>query len=185
MQRCFIIAPCQTGKDETDVNHLEKAFLKTEKFLAGILFSTMIILVTFGAITRTIGHPIIWVNDIAQLLFLYSGLLGSDIVMKAHGHIGLDLLTRYLSDRMKRGFEFFAYLIIFSFLTYFAYLAVMATMASGARTYLGLRISYKWAIGSVAGGCALMALSVLFKLPGMAKGIFLTQESGEQNHLCL
>ena len=165
------------------MNHIEKSFLKTEKMIAGILFSTMIILVTFGAITRTIGYPVIWVNDIAQLLFLYSGLLGSDIVMKSQGHIGLDLITRYLSERMKRGFEFLAYAIMFAFLAYFSYLAVMATMASGARTYLGLRISYKWAIGSVAGGCALMALSILLKLPGMARGIFLTYASGEQQHL--
>lgn len=167
------------------MKHIEKAILKIEKIIAGILFSTMIILVTFGAITRTLGYPIIWVNDIAQLLFLFSGLLGSDIVMKSQGHIGLDLITRYLSHRMKKVVEFFVYFIIFSFLTYFTYLAVLATMASGARTYLGLRISYKWAIGSVAGGCALMALSVLLKLPGMAKGIFLTNESGEKKQLCL
>ena len=169
----------QPGKEETAVNSIENTFLRTEKFLAGILFSTMIILVTFGAITRTIGYPIIWVNDIAQILFLYSGLLGSDIVMKSQGHIGLDLLTRYLSERMRRRFEFFAYGIMFVFLAYFAYLAVMATIASGARTYLGLRLSYRWAIGSVAVGCTLMALSILLKFPGMAKGIFLTRESGE------
>ena len=167
------------------MNHMEKAILKIEKIVAGIIFLTMVILVTFGSIARTMGYPIVWVNDIAQLLFLYSGLIGSDIVMKSKGHIGLDLITRYLSNRMKNVFEFLAYFIIFSFLTYFTYLAVMATMASGARTYLGMRISYKWAIGSVAGGCGLMSLSVLLKLPGMAKCIFSTNESGEKKQLCL
>jgi TRAP-type C4-dicarboxylate transport system permease small subunit len=162
---------------------VNKMLLKIEIFIAGIIFSMMTLLVTVGAITRNFGFPIIWTSDMAQLFYIWVGFLGGDIVMKAKGHVGIDLITGFLSEKTKKIVEVFIYLAILVFLICFAWLAVQAAQANGNRTFLGLDVSYIWAIASVAAGCFLMALSIVMMLPGMLKSMLAAGEESRERPL--
>src|SRR5687768_9667674 len=77
-------------------------FTKIEELLAMVFFATTTALVFIGALTRTVGYPLIWAIDIAQLSFVWACVLGADIALKRNAHIEIDILVRTFSRAARR-----------------------------------------------------------------------------------
>lgn len=134
---------------------------KAEEKLASLLFILVVGLVLLGAISRVVNHPLVWAPEIAQILFIWTCMLGADILLKRKGHIGVDLFTRYLPSGLRSGIEFLMFLILTAFCAYVAWYGMVAVLKNGGRTFGSLDVSYAWATAGVFAGALLMTISGL------------------------
>ena len=77
-------------------------FVMLEERLAMAFFAGTSIFVLIGAITRTIGSPVIWAVDLAQLSFVWACVLGADLALKKNAHIEIDIVVRYFSTAVRK-----------------------------------------------------------------------------------
>ena len=69
---------------------------RLEDITSKALLAAITGLVFFAAIGRSLGYPLIWSVDMAQLLFVWLCFLGANRAMRLKAHIGVDLLVRRL-----------------------------------------------------------------------------------------
>ena len=77
-------------------------FTRFEEGLAMGFFAVTTTLVFVGAVARTIGEPLIWAIDIAQMSFAWACVLGADIALKRNAHIEIDILVRSFPRSVRR-----------------------------------------------------------------------------------
>ena len=80
------------------MNHLDKI----ERLVCIGLLSAIVLLVFAAAVMRTVGLPIIWSVDIAQLLFAWLCMLGANQTLKHAQHATVDIVTQYLPVRWQQ-----------------------------------------------------------------------------------
>ena len=61
--------------------------VKLEERLAMAFFAGTASFVLIGAFSRTIGYPLIWAVDLAQLSFAWACMLGADLAMNGGQHM--------------------------------------------------------------------------------------------------
>ena len=71
-----------------------------ERRLSEILLLFMVVFVFIAASLRWFGYPLVWSVDLAQLLFIWISFIGADIALQNNKHIGVDILTRNLPEKV-------------------------------------------------------------------------------------
>ena len=71
-------------------------YVRLEDILAKFLLAAITVLVLIAAISRTIGHPVIWSDDMAQLLFVWLCVFGATRAMRLQTHMAVDYLVKWL-----------------------------------------------------------------------------------------
>jgi len=73
-----------------------------EKILIILLFSALVLLITFNIISRNLFHVSFQkILEIAPTLVLWLALVGSTLALKNQRHIKLELLLRYFPERLR------------------------------------------------------------------------------------
>lgn len=99
------------------------------EYVVGFTLLAMITLIVFiSALGRYINIPVIWSNDVAQMLFLWLCFIGATKAMRERGHLGVDFLVRMFSHRWRLIIE-----------TTFAVLFIAAMYALGKE---GVNLAY-------------------------------------------
>ena len=135
-----------------------------EERLAMTFFAGTSIFVLIGAITRTVGSPVIWAVDLAQLCFAWACVLGADLALKKNAHIEIDIVVRYFSMAARRNLAIVWMVAIAAFLSMLTWYGTQLTLMNTERILGDVGISYSWVTACIPTGCALMLATTLKRL---------------------
>lgn len=146
--------------------------LALEDALAKLLLGAIVLLVFLAAMARTVGHPLIWSVDLAQLFFVWLAMLGANKALRIKAHVGVDFFVRKLPVRLRHGLEILLGLMTLAFLLTMAWQGARLTMLNLERVYGDSGISYGWVTGAVPAGCLLLAVTLAAHLVRSLIGAF-------------
>lgn len=89
-----------------------------ESACAVALLTGIVVLVGAAAVARSLGSPIIWSVEIAELLFVWLCMLAADLAMQERRHFGLSLLPDSLGPRGRHVLEAINLLIVIALLAF-------------------------------------------------------------------
>lgn len=132
-----------------------------ERLLCIGILAAIVLLVFSAAVMRTIGLPIIWSVDVAQLLFAWLCMLGANQTLKHSQHACVDLFTQYLTDNWQRRLNVLVtvlMLVVLGLIT--AYGMALFTL-NPQRTLGSTAIPYRLVTLALPVGAFLMLLTLL------------------------
>ena len=142
------------------VNRVENV----EETIGVLLFALVAILILVGAIGRTIGSPVIWAIDFAQLLFAWAAVLGADIALKRNQHIEIDILVRRFPSAARQALGVVWLVLISAFLVMLIWLGTNLTLLNLERELGDVGISYGWVTAAIPVGALLLLVTVIHRL---------------------
>lgn len=129
-----------------------------------MLLATITILVFVASVMRFFGYPLIWSVDLAQLLFIWLCFFGASRAIRERVHLGVDLLVRLFSDRMRLWIDTALSIVILGFLGILVIKGFELTMLNWERLFGDSGLSYGFVTIAVSIGSALLAISLLANL---------------------
>jgi len=138
--------------------------VKMEERLAMAFFATTSLLVLIGAVSRTIGQPLVWSVDMAQMCFAWACVLGADLALKKNVHIEIDILVRYFPIGFRRFLAVLWLVAMSAFLAMLVWYGIDLTLMNTERELGDVGISYSWVTSSIPTGCALMLATCIKRL---------------------
>lgn len=133
--------------------------------VAGFLLGCLIVLTFAGVFRRYIfGNPIVWMEEVQMLLFLWVTYLGAGVAFRECAHVSIDILVDIFPKKLRSIVEKIDVLIELAIL---AYLFTQGTayyiqlVGAGKQSTL-LRIPFSIAYLVIPVGGALMMISMLY-----------------------
>src|SRR5579864_2766507 len=80
--------------------------------LCGILLFGFSTTTTFDIVTRTLGHPWLWLQEVTTTFFVYGVFIGTAVATRRNDHLYLSAVTEAMSGRTRLVFETFNRLVI-------------------------------------------------------------------------
>tara|TARA_B100001245_G_scaffold228082_1_gene205043 strand:- start:400 stop:867 length:468 start_codon:yes stop_codon:yes gene_type:complete len=139
------------------MNHLDKI----ERLVCIGLLSAIVLLVFAAAVMRTVGLPIIWSVDIAQLLFAWLCMLGANQTLKHAQHATVDIVTQYLPVRWQQRLAGLASLIMIGVLAVIVVYGIALFNLNPQRTLGSTPLPYRYVALALPVGAGLMLLTLL------------------------
>lgn len=154
---------------------------RVEMALAGALVAAIFLLLLGNVVTRSLGMPMIWIDELAIYLMIGSGLLGASVAIARREHIAVTLLPDMVDGRAGLVFAIvidaalLVFLVAFTVLLWFWFDPIGLWRAGSAEalasqsfnflyqeptTTLGLRKVWFWLILPVFAGAALFHAGV-------------------------
>jgi TRAP-type C4-dicarboxylate transport system permease small subunit len=155
-----------------------------ERRLSEILLLFIVVFVFIAASLRWFGYPLVWSVDLAQLLFIWISFIGADIALQNNKHIGVDILTRKLPEKVNKKIKFISYLLMICFLILVAYYGTYLAIMNYKRQFSGWEFSYSWATSAAPVGCILMLRTLIKKLYYLITNKTPPDIEGEDNNTC-
>jgi TRAP-type transport system small permease protein len=149
---------------------MKHTLYKLEESLAMLFFAATSFFVLIGAVSRTIGAPLVWSVDAAQLAFAWTCALGADIALKHNAHVVIDVAVKRLPYSVRRAMGFLWYVVILAFLALLVWYGADLTLLNTQRELGDVGISYAWVTVTVPVAAALMAITVINKLVQALRG---------------
>jgi TRAP-type C4-dicarboxylate transport system permease small subunit len=101
--------------------------------LCGILLFAFCSTVVFDIVTRTIGHPWLWLQEVTSTLFIYAIFFGAAVATRRNDHLYLTAIAEGLHGRSRIAVEIVTRLVVLgvaiSFI-YFGYLNFLRGFSS-------------------------------------------------------
>ena len=129
-----------------------KTLERAEEVLGTALFALMAALILLGAVGRTLGTPLIWAIDLAQLFFAWAAVLGADIALKRNQHIEIDILVRRFPPPLRSALATLWLVAIAAFLAGLVWLGTRLTLLNLERELGDVGISYGWVTAAIPAG---------------------------------
>ncbi|MDT8853744.1 TRAP transporter small permease [Paracoccaceae bacterium Fryx2] len=143
-----------------------RLFDRLEEVAAVVFLVGTVTAVLAGAIGRSVGHPVAIGPEIAQLLLIWTCMIGADLVMKRGEHIRISALPDALPPKLRRVLHLVCVLCILGFLGYCGWLGWQLAMSNWAREMGASGLSYGWVTLAFPVGCALMVISLVRRIIG-------------------
>ena len=138
--------------------------IRLEDAIGRLLLAAVVVLVFTGALSRFVGHPIIWSVDMAQAAFVWLCFFGALKAMRRKAHIGVDYFVAKLPFPARRAIELLLSVVVLAFLATMGWFGIQLTLLNTARIFGDSGISYAWVTAAVPAGCLALALVLLAQL---------------------
>ncbi|MCQ8781551.1 TRAP transporter small permease [Mangrovibrevibacter kandeliae] len=138
-----------------------KRLAQLELVVAALLLAAIVLLVFAASILRFFDHPLVWSVDLAQLLFIWLCFLGATRALRQKGHIGIDLLVRFLPRPWRLACELAVSGVVLVFLGALMQQGIKLTLLNSARQFGDSGLSYGWVTGAVPAGSVMLMLALL------------------------
>lgn len=132
--------------------------------IAATLFVAIVMLVAVASVARTMGSPIIWSIEVAQLMFVWLVMLAADIALQQKRHFGLSLLLDHLPPRVRLAFDVLNILILVALLGYLLQFAFKNVSLMQLRLTGALQLPSSYVHGALAAGLILFLRTLLVQL---------------------
>ncbi|MCZ8377023.1 MAG: TRAP transporter small permease [Beijerinckiaceae bacterium] len=136
-------------------------YVRLEDIVSKFLLAAITVLVLIAALSRTIGHPVIWSDDMAQLLFVWLCVFGATRAMRLKAHMAVDYAVKWLPRTPRWMLELFNAALILGFLITLAVSGYKLTMLNWQRVYGDSGISYAWVTIAIPVGSFLMSVEII------------------------
>lgn len=160
-----------------------KLFDKVEEIAAVVFLAGTVTAVLVGAVGRSMGHPVPSGPEIAQLLLIWTCMLGADLVMKRGEHIRISALPDAVSPNLRRILHLICIVLILGFLGYCGWLGWKLAMSNWAREMGASGLSYGWVTLAFPVGCALMIISLIRRIADLGLLYAIEPETRDQEQL--
>jgi TRAP-type C4-dicarboxylate transport system permease small subunit len=93
--------------------------------LCGVAITGFTVTVTCDIVTRTIGHPWLWLQEATSTFFIYGAFLGTAVATRRNDHLYLAVLAEQFTGAKRTFFETFnrvVVLIVAICMVYYGYL---------------------------------------------------------------
>jgi TRAP-type C4-dicarboxylate transport system permease small subunit len=137
---------------------LARAFDKAALFVCGALVTALLVCVSLGAATRSLGSPLIWTDELSRFLMVWLAVFGWIVASRKRLHVRI----RFFQDRLpRRGHKAVELAIQFAMMLFGALVAVYSVGLIGKNHDLEattLPISMAWMYAPMVLGGAITAL---------------------------
>src|SRR6201993_849487 len=89
--------------------------------VCGVLCFGFSLSVMFDIITRTIGHPWLWLQEVTSTLFIYAIFIGAAVATRRNDHLYLTAIAEGLHGKARIAVELFTRLIVLGVAISFIY----------------------------------------------------------------
>src|ERR1700757_3231075 len=93
--------------------------------VGGICLAGFVTSVFFDVVTRTIGHPWLWLQEVTSTFFIYGIFVGAGVATRRNDHLYLTALSESLHGRARLAVETVIRLVVLAvalWMIYFGYL---------------------------------------------------------------
>lgn len=140
---------------------MTRIFDRAEEVVAIMLLAGVVLSVLAGAIGRAIGRPFPSGPEVAQLLLIWTCMLGADLLIKRGAHIRISALPDAIPDGPRRVLSLICVCFMLGFLGYCGWLGWNLAVSNWAREMGASGLSYGWVTLAMPVGCALMIVSLV------------------------
>ncbi|MEZ5666048.1 MAG: TRAP transporter small permease subunit [Alphaproteobacteria bacterium] len=139
-------------------------YRRVEFACAIAILAAIVVLVGVASVARTLGAPIIWSVEIAQLLFVWECMLAADLAMQHDRHFGLSVLLDRLGTRARRIVVIGNLLVLIALLGFLLVYAVINTGLMHPRLIGATQMNASLVHAAMPFGLALMLRTLAVKL---------------------
>ena len=139
-------------------------FYRMEKSLAMTFFGLTCVFVLLGAIARSVGHPLIWSVDLAQLMFAWTCAFAADLTLKHRGHVVINIISQTFPLSIQKLLNIFWQVVIMVFLVVLIVLGYRLTILDPNRVMGDTGLSYALVNASIPVTAFLMLMTTLEQL---------------------
>lgn len=147
------------------------ALNKIEEAITMVFLAAIVIFVFVAALLRTIGYPVIWSVDIAQLLFIWVCMLGANQTLRRNEHVGVDFLVRRLAPKNRLKINLALYVLIGAFLVLLIIYGIELTRLNPERLLGTTQLPYALVTAAIPVGAGLMLLTVIHNISVFVKAL--------------
>ena len=133
---------------------------RVEALFAGLLLCGIVAVVFFGSAGRYFGRPVIWSDEVAQALFVWTTMLAADLTLQRNGHFRIDMLTSMLPLRARKVLELATKLVLLALLCLLAWSGLQLARMTAARPLPMTGVSSAVAIAALPVGFVLMMITM-------------------------
>jgi TRAP-type C4-dicarboxylate transport system permease small subunit len=138
------------------------AIMRPVEFIAAGLVLLIVCVLLLGVTSRYVfALPVIWVDEVASISFLWLAMLGSAIAIDRNEHLRLSIFVGMMPERLSAFVQTFALLVVATFLLGMLYPAIDYAIEESFVTSAALNIPNSWRTSAIAAGIAAMALLAL------------------------
>lgn len=152
---------------------------RLEEALAIAFLTGTVLAVLLGAVGRAVGVPLPAGPEIAQLLLIWTCMIGADLIMRRGEHIRISALPDILPSGGRRMLHLLCVVCMILFLGYAGWLGWHLAMSNWAREMGASGLSYGWVTLALPVGCGLMILSLCRRI--VKHGLLLSIEPETQD----
>jgi tripartite ATP-independent transporter DctM subunit len=137
-------------------------FMRPVEAVAAALVALIIGVLLLGVTSRYVfSLPVIWIDEVASISFLWLAMLGSAIAIDRNEHLRLTLFIGMIPERLRGFANTFALLVVAAFLLAMIYPAIDYAIEESYVTSAALNIPNSWRVSALATGIVLMSLLAL------------------------
>ncbi len=137
-------------------------FMRPVEAVAAALVALIIGVLLLGVTSRYVfSLPVIWIDEVASISFLWLAMLGSAIAIDRNEHLRLTLFIGMMPERLRGFANSFALLVVAAFLLAMIYPAIDYAIEESYVTSAALNIPNSWRVSALATGIVLMSLLAL------------------------
>jgi TRAP-type transport system small permease protein len=137
---------------------LAGAFDRTSEFLCCALVTALLGCVALGALTRSLGEPLIWTDELSRFLMVWLAVFGWIVASRKRIHVRI----RFFQDRLPERAHHATELVIQSAMTLFGVLVMAYSVGLVGKNHdleaTSLPISMAWMYAPMVLGGAITAL---------------------------
>ena len=153
---------------------LDKIVSKVEELIAVIGLSAMTVITLVAVFFRyVLQSPIIWSEEAARYLMVWSTMLGISIATRQKAHLGIDIFVSMAPKKLQRALEIFSTLmmiVMFVFLTIISIVFIQSAIRTGNVSPM-LRIPFYIIYLALPLGFGLSAVRSVQDLVDVIKGV--------------
>jgi TRAP-type C4-dicarboxylate transport system permease small subunit len=119
--RYSLVLPAQRHLKWRTLDPLEQGLMA----LCGVAITGFTISVVCDIVTRTIGHPWLWLQEVTMTFFIYGVFIGTSVATRRNDHLYLAVLAESFTGGKRLAFETFNRLVVLTValcMCYFGYL---------------------------------------------------------------
>ena len=153
---------------------LDKIVSKVEELIAVVGLSVMTVITLVAVFFRyVLQSPIIWSEEAARYLMVWSTMLGISIATRQKAHLGIDIFVSMAPKKLQRALEIFSTLmmiVMFVFLTIISIVFIQSAIRTGNVSPM-LRIPFYIIYLALPLGFGLSAVRSIQDLVDVIKGV--------------
>lgn len=144
---------------------MKKIIENFEEYLGGIFFALMLIILTCQIFFRQVlNMPLLWSEELARLLFVYTAILGVVLGIKHNQHVAIELLIEKAPPKTIKLLCLIKNILIFLVIIAIFLIGIQVTLRKIPLELISLKISSVYLYGALPIGAILMMVRFLENL---------------------
>lgn len=140
---------------------LLKWLRRVEVGVAGTFLCGIVAVVFLGSLGRYLGRPVLWSDEVAQALFVWTSMLAADLTLQQGGHFRIDMLTGRLPHRVQHVLELATKVALAALLCLLVWYGMQLARMTAPRPLPMTGLSSAAAMAALPVGFALMLVTLV------------------------